>query len=107
MDLIRKAMYLGLGAVSLTKEKAEEVIDDLVKRGEAKESDRTKMLDSLLREGEMQTKELEGKIASSVQNAVTAIGLPTQKDFKNLLKRLERIEQAIGTTGGEKEGPKA
>jgi len=107
MDPIKKAMYLGLGAISLTKEKAEAIIDDLVKRGEVKEKDRTAMLEKLLKEGEMQKNELEGKISASVQKVMTSIGLPTQKDFKNILKRLDGIEKAIGSPNDVKKGPQA
>jgi tetrahydromethanopterin S-methyltransferase subunit G len=35
------------------------------------------------------------------------MGLPTQKDFNNILKRLEGIEKAIGTPANVKEGPAA
>ena len=107
MDTIKKTMLLGLGAISLTKEKAEGIIDDLVKRGEVKEKDRTVMLEKLLKEGEMQKNELEGKISASVQKVMTSIGLPTQKDFKNILKRLDGIEKAIGSPNDVKEGTKA
>lgn len=107
MDTIRKAMYLGLGAISLTKEKAEGIIDDLVKRGEVKEKDRTTVLGRMLKEGEMQKNELEGKVAASVRKVMTDMGLPTQKDFKNILKRLDGIEKAVGTPNSVKEGTKA
>ncbi len=105
MDPIKKAMYLGLGAISLTKDKAEGIIDDLVKRGEVKEKDRIKLVEKLLKEGETQKKEFEGKVATSVQKVMTTIGLPTEKDFKNVLKRLETIEKAISTPNSVKEGP--
>jgi len=107
MDTIKKTMLLGLGAISLTKEKAEGIIDDLVKRGEVKEKDRTVMLEKLLKEGEMQKNELEGKISASVQKVMTSIGLPTQKDFKNILKRLDGIEKAIGSPNDVKKGTQA
>ena len=107
MDTIKKTMLLGLGAISLTKEKAEGIIDDLVKRGEVKEKDRTVMLEKLLKEGEMQKNELEGKISASAQKVMTSIGLPTQKDFKNILKRLDGIEKAIGSPNDVKKGTQA
>ena len=107
MDPIKKAMYLGLGAISLTKEKADGIIDDLVKRGEVKEKDREKILQKLLKEGESQKNELEAKIASSVEKAMNGMGLPTQKDFKNILKRLDGIEKAISSPNDVKEGTKA
>jgi polyhydroxyalkanoate synthesis regulator phasin len=107
MDPIKKAMYLGLGAVSLTKEKAEGIIDELVTRGEVKEKDRAKMIRTLFEEGESQKKEFEAKIALSVEKAMTGMGLPTQKDLNNILKRLEGIEKAIGTPSTVKEGTRA
>ena len=33
MDVIKKALLVGLGVISLTKEKAEEMVDDLIRRG--------------------------------------------------------------------------
>lgn len=40
MDVVKKAMLLGLGVISLTKEKAEEAVDDLIKRGEVSREER-------------------------------------------------------------------
>ncbi len=97
MDPFRRAMFLGLGAISLTKEKAEEIIDDLVKRGEMSEDDRANIVGRLLQEAEMQKDEFEEKVAVSTQKALTAMGLPTLGDYQNVLKRMEGIEKAIGT----------
>jgi polyhydroxyalkanoate synthesis regulator phasin len=95
MDTIRKAMLLGLGAISLTKEKAEEIIDDLVSRGEVSRKDQNEMVDRLLKEAEAQKDELERKVATTVQKAMDDLGLPTQKDFKGIVRRLEEIEKAL------------
>ena len=35
LNLIKKGMYLGIGVFSLTKEKAEKFVDELIKSGEA------------------------------------------------------------------------
>ena len=107
MDSIKKAMYFGLGALSLTKEKAETIADDLVKRGEMKEKDREKMVKSLLAEGQSQKRLVEEEVSTVVQKAMVAMGLPTQKDFKNIVRRLDGIEKAISTSRNGKEGTKA
>lgn len=104
MDAMRKAMLSGLGALSLTKEKAEEIIDDLVIRGEMSEKDRTAMVEQLLKGVQMQKEELQGKVTSSVRKAMTDIGLPTQKDLKSVLRRLDAIEKAISTTNRDTQG---
>ena len=95
MEIIRKAMLLGLGALSLTKEKAEEVIDELIKRGEVSKEERFKMVDKLLKEAEKQEEELTGKINETVQKVITKMGLATKKDLEDISKRLEEIEKRI------------
>jgi len=97
MDALKKAMLLGLGVISLTKEKAEEAVDDLIKRGEGEVSreERFKMVDRLLKEAEKQEEELTGRISETVQKAITKIGLATKKDLEDISKRLEEIEKRI------------
>lgn len=95
MDIIKKAMLLGLGVISLTKEKAEELVDDLIKRGEVTREERFKMVDKLLKEAEKQEEELFGKISETVQKVITDLGLPTKKELDEISKRLEEIEKRI------------
>lgn len=95
MDIIKKAMLLGLGVISLTKEKAEELVDDLIKRGEVTREERFKIVDKLLKEAEKQEEELFGKISETVQKVITDLGLPTKKDLDEISKRLEEIEKRI------------
>jgi polyhydroxyalkanoate synthesis regulator phasin len=106
MDSIREAMYLGLGAISLTKKKAEEIIDDLVKRGEMSANNRAATVEQLLKEAELQKNAFEGKVTESVQKVMVDLGLPTQKDFDSILRRLDGMEKAIGTMKRTKRGKK-
>ena len=106
MDTIREAMYAGLGAISLTRKKAEEIIDDLIRRGEVSANNRAAMMEQLLKEAESQKNALEGSITESVQKVMTAVGLPTQKDFNSILRRLDEMEKAIGTMKRTKRGKK-
>jgi len=95
MDVVKKAMLLGLGVISLTKEKAEEAVDDLIKRGEVSREERFKMVVKLLKEAEKQEEELSGKISEIVQKAITKIGLATKKDLEDVSNRLAEIEKRI------------
>jgi len=103
MDIIKKAMLLGLGFFSLTKEKAEEFVDDLVKRGEVSREEKFKIVDKLLKEAETQKEELVGKISETVQKVITDLGLPTKKNLNEISKRLEEIEKRIPSAEKKKE----
>ena len=107
MDTFKRALYFGLGALSLTKEKAESIADDLVKRGEMKDKDRERMVERLLKEGEAQKRVIQEKVSALVQTTMTDMGLLTQKDFKSIVKRLDDIEKAVSRPEGGKEGTKA
>lgn len=47
MSVIRNIMYLGVGMATVTREKIEQAVDDLVKRGEVASADRAKAIDEL------------------------------------------------------------
>ncbi|MGA2108370.1 MAG: hypothetical protein ABSH25_12100 [Syntrophorhabdales bacterium] len=104
MDIIRKTMLLGLGLISLTKEKAEGMVDELVKRGEVASQDRFKAVDSLLKEAEKQEEEFTRKMAGTVHKVMTDLGLPTRKDLDEVLRTLKSIEQKLSSTDEKKNG---
>jgi polyhydroxyalkanoate synthesis regulator phasin len=107
MKSIEKALYLGMGAVSLTKEKAESIANDLVTRGEMSAKDRGAMVQRLIKEGEAQKGQLEKQVSVLVQKAVTDMGLPTQKDLKGISKRLDAIEKSSKNADSGTKGTKA
>jgi polyhydroxyalkanoate synthesis regulator phasin len=104
MDIIRKTMLLGLGLITLTKDKAEGVVDDLVKRGEVASEDKYKAIDSLLKEAEKQQDELNRKLTGSVHKVVADLGLPTKKDFDEILRALKSIEDKLASLNEKKPG---
>jgi polyhydroxyalkanoate synthesis regulator phasin len=103
MDIIRKTVMLGLGLLTLSKEKAEGVVDDLIKRGEVASEDKFKAVDSLLKEAEKQEEELSRKMTGSIHKVVADLGLPTKKDMDEVLKALKSIEEKLSSGGGKSE----
>lgn len=95
MDFIKKSMLLGLGIASLSKEKVEKLVDELIKKGEMAEKERPKVIDKLLKEAKKQEKEFIRKTSGIVQKVIEKMGLPTRKDFEKILKRLDGLEKKI------------
>jgi polyhydroxyalkanoate synthesis regulator phasin len=104
MDIIRKTVLLGLGVISLTKEKAEGMVDELVKRGEVASHDRYKAVDGLLKEAEEQEEKFTRKMTHTVHKVMTDLGVPTKKNFDEVLKTLKSIEQKLSSTNEKKSG---
>jgi len=97
MDIIRKAVYMGLGAISMTKDKAEELVDDLIKRGEVASAERYKTIDKLLKEADNQEKEFQRKVSAAVQKVIVEMGLPTRKDLEDIGETLKKIEAKMSS----------
>ena len=106
MDPLKKAIYVGLGAISLTRERAEALVNEFVNQEETTEKERSAMVDRLVREGQAQKNALEGQVAESVRKAVTDLGLPSRKEFHAILSRLDGIEKTMGTLKQAKRGKK-
>jgi polyhydroxyalkanoate synthesis regulator phasin len=93
-DLFRKGYLVGLGLASLTREKVEEVVDDLVKRGEVAEKDRPRVVDDMLTRMRDEQKRLTNTLRETAQKVIVEMGIPSRQQFDELLKRVERLEQA-------------
>lgn len=92
-DLIKKGVLMGLGAATLTKEKAEQFVDELVKKGELSKDERPKVVQDLLDKAEEQEKELYDKISGQVNKAIAKLDIPTKKDFERLEKKIESLKK--------------
>ena len=97
MEYLKKIGFLGIGIAALTKEKAEAVVEDLVKRGELSADEGKALVNDLLSKSEDQRKELAKKIDADVKKAITDVGVVTRKDMEALEKRISKLEKPVNT----------
>lgn len=88
-EFLKKGFYLGVGAFALTKEKIEQVVDDLVRKGDADQSERASLVDEFMGKAQEFEKELGKKIKEIVQT----YGYVPRKDLDELKKRIEKLEK--------------
>ncbi|MGC9364934.1 MAG: phasin family protein [Fidelibacterota bacterium] len=91
VDLLKKVMLAGLGAFAITKEKAEEIVDELIKKGELTEDKRLKTVQDLLDKAREQEDALNAKVAATVKNVLEKLDLPTRKDIARLEKKIDQL----------------
>lgn len=90
-DIINKVINLGLGAVLLTKENIEEVIDEMVKKGEIKKDEAKAQVNELLKKVLSSKQEVESKIERIVENMLHKLDIPTRKELQQMQKKLDEI----------------
>ena len=88
-ELLKKVLYAGVGAFALTKEKIEEIVDDLVKKGETAADQRTRLVDDFLAVVEKSKREVQDYVRKEVQKVLTALDVPTRAEFEELKQKVE------------------
>ena len=69
MSILRNTVLASIGALHVTKAKAEKIIDDLIKKGELDKSDRKKAVMELLEKAEKSTADIRAKIYKEAEKA--------------------------------------
>ncbi|HET6422001.1 MAG TPA: phasin family protein [Geobacteraceae bacterium] len=96
LDLFEKIFLTGVGVMSLSQKKAEELLAELREKYRMSEEEGREFLEkaqALAREG-------KDKIAESaeaeVKKALNSLGLVSRDEFDRLSKRVERLEELLG-----------
>jgi polyhydroxyalkanoate synthesis regulator phasin len=96
-ELIRKTILAGLGAATLTKEKVDKLVDELIKRGEVTAEERPKLVRDLLARAEESEKDLEGKVNESLEKVIEKLGIPTKADLDALSGKIDQLTKKVDT----------
>ncbi len=91
-DFLKKTYLFGLGLATLTRDTVEEAVDDLIKRGEVAEKDRSQVVEDFLTRANEEKDKLYKTVNDFVKKAVHEMGLPTEDDHLALKKRVDLLE---------------
>lgn len=90
-DLIKKTILAGLGALSLSREKAEGIAKDLIKRGELAKTEETKFVKDLMERVEKSKTEIERKTEKIVKQVLARLDIPTRKELNELKTKINKL----------------
>ena len=93
LDAIKKGLLAGVGLAAMTKDKIEELVKEIIERGEMSEREGKELIDKLLEKSEQARKELEKKVEDMVHKALEKVHLATKKDVAGLEERIKDLEQ--------------
>ena len=86
-NLFEKGLLVGIGLLSMTREKAQEIIDDLSHEGEVQKGEVRQWVDQLTDRGEEERQALRKLIRDEMKKVLDEMGLVTKEDLKELLKK--------------------
>ncbi len=94
-ELLKDVFYAGVGAAFLTKEKIEELKDELVDKGKLSTGDGRQFVDDLLKKSEDVKDQLELWVNQRVEEKVKKLNLATADDIADLKRQIEELQAAI------------
>ncbi len=92
VDLARKVLLAGIGAVALAQDEAEDFVNRLVERGEIAEKDGRKLIREVV---EKRRKTTTKEVDKRVQNLYDAMNIPTKADIEALSAKIAALTRKV------------
>lgn len=120
-DALKRFALMGLGTVTMTREKIEDSVQKLVKKGELSAREGKKLAGKLAKDAERARKEIAARVEEGIKQAAGKAGFARKEEVKLLKARITRLENKVTemekrtktrtkagkkSTGGKKTPPK-
>jgi len=100
VQLIKKSMLLGLGVLTLTRDKIVQTVNSLVEEGDVTAEEAPSIIDKLVSRGEEEREELRKMVRDELAKRRTHIPLASHKDIEELSQKIDdlaaRIDEMVG-----------
>ena len=93
-SLLEKGFLAGIGLLSMTREKAQEVIEELTHEGELQKNEVKQWVDELSDRGEEERQALRKLVREEMKKVLDEIGLATKEDIQKLLEKQSQADQS-------------
>lgn len=97
--MLRRALLLGIGALSWSRDRAEAMVDDLIQHGQLESGERDGVIDALVERGRRDQDSLRTFVSEQVARAVRAMPVATKDDLRQLEERLRAEMAALRKAG--------
>jgi polyhydroxyalkanoate synthesis regulator phasin len=94
-ESVRKIGLIGAGLWAMTEEKIDELVKDLVDKGDISKEEGKKAIQDMLEESKKQKVDLEKKMSDKIQDAISKKDMFTRKDMHELESRIKTLEDEI------------
>jgi polyhydroxyalkanoate synthesis regulator phasin len=97
-DLIKKTLLTGVGLAVMTKDKVEELGKEFAAQAKLSELEGKEFVDYLLKQSETARKDLESRINTAVQKAVSGLNLASKDEVAKLSAKVEELTAKLASS---------
>ncbi len=90
-ETVDRLLLASLGALSMTRERAEKIFEDFVQRGKAEKESQEGFVRELMDAADKNRKQLEEIVSKQVEKATAGLKLAAKEDIERLEKKLDKV----------------
>jgi polyhydroxyalkanoate synthesis regulator phasin len=96
LEFIKKAILIGAGLASMTAEKIEEAVAEIVRKGEISEKQGRDLVQDLKERSGKARKDLGDRVEKMIEDSLQKLKIPSRKEIDELKARIDRLEKEKG-----------
>lgn len=90
-ETLDKLMLAGLGAISMTRDRADKIFDEYVSKGKLEKENRTGFTKALMDAADKNRAELEKLVSKQVRETLETLNLPTREDIQRIEQKVDEL----------------
>jgi polyhydroxyalkanoate synthesis regulator phasin len=106
-EQLERSVLLGIGLLSITREKAQSFAEEMVKQGQVARNEMKSFTDQLVERGKEERQALRKMVQEEVDVSLQDMRLATQSDVAALRERVEKLEVELANMAESDEGEDA
>jgi len=91
--LFERSFLAGIGLLSMTHEKARQIVDELIQRGEVQKDEAKEWVERLVQRGDEERQAIHELIHDEVRSALDELDLATKQDVQDLVARIDALDK--------------
>jgi polyhydroxyalkanoate synthesis regulator phasin len=95
IELIKKAMFTGIGFAALTKDKVEEIAQDFIEQGKLSKKEGEKLVDDIMNRSKESQEELTKQVEQMVQQGLDKINVAKMSEVETLQQEIAELKKRV------------
>ena len=93
--MLRKLMLAGIGAVAMTQEEMEKLVDKMVDRGEIAEKDARQLVQETMERRKKEAKKAEEELDKRLEEVMARMNVPSKGDIDALSAKITELSKKV------------
>jgi len=94
-DIIERTFLVGMGAAAVTKERIQELVEELVNKGQMNADEGRDVVDRLVARSREEARSVLKKADASLHSAYRELGLGSKQELEDVALRVEQLEHRV------------